>query len=909
MTDRRGGVAVLTAWVLFAALTAATASAQSSVVLPTRTGAPVVVATSASALAVARIPVPSSFPLSARVNYTVTPMVEGALVGPLTGSVNATPAPSDRSILFAVRSPRNAFAGRVQVGVARFSTSTAAVEVAIFADVAPIRALDLQPASAVVPAVAGQAVRVGLRVANTGNTTDTLSLSAVVPVGWRVDEPAPIALSARQAVDRVIAILPPPGATGAATIRLVASSRQGAVADGQVEVLLPRQPTGSAGAPGPTLRTGAAAASGPWPGVSAIQSAELQGLLSDGISVLARASTTPGPGAAGYAFTRANVASMPFLLTLSGTDWRADGGTIGSTVSELTGVNLVGRGASAVVMRSSFTATAFRATPDLGGNSADGSFSAARLEYAPGDFAVSGAAASLREERGGVTRSLDSWSLGARRHGLLGGRWDAEVARRAVAGRAHAGWSAAYERRLPDENLSVRYVHAPGGTAAFARATSELSVDGGRRLTDRVQVTASAWRTRDDGAATLSALDLDGWSAAGRLALTRDVAVSVIAHRSAFSASTSLGAFGSAERAIDAQVEHRRGPWSAQVTLSTARLQRRGALDGESVVRFAQEAPRSGLRGLVGLHGHPGTIAFTGQYERTGAGVGAAPEQWSYGLQVSGRPGLLPGDALRFDAALERAGGSFGLPPATTIRVAADLDLPQRVTVRAGVERNPWVLPEPGRSPWMYVVGVTRATTLPRLSSGEARGLVYRDENGNGRRDGGEAGFEGVAVRRGPDVAVTDRRGEFRLPGGRDPIEVDARSLPPGWLLPSTVLAPGTREAGAVAVAPVSVLFLRGPADSGRVARADLAALLVIARDGAGREWVARRTSDSSAVFDALPPGRYTIEVDASAAREPLRPEGDVPAVTVAGGVAPAPVRITMRARQLRFPTPKRGTP
>jgi hypothetical protein len=91
------------------------------------------------------------------------------------------------------------------------------------------------------------------------------------------------------------------------------------------------------------------------------------------------------------------------------------------------------------------------------------------------------------------------------------------------------------------------------------------------------------------------------------------------------------------------------------------------------------------------------------------------------------------------------------------------------------------------------------------------------------------------------------------------------------------------------------------PADSARVSRVHLADLIVTLRDSTGRQWVSRRTAPSHHVFDAVPPGTYTVLVDASQSSEPLRPVGDNPAVVIAGGRAVAPIRIVMRARALRF--------
>ena len=50
-------------------------------------------------------------------------------------------------------------------------------------------------------------------------------------------------------------------------------------------------------------------------------------------------------------------------------------------------------------------------------------------------------------------------------------------------------------------------------------------------------------------------------------------------------------------------------------------------------------------------------------------------------------------------------------------------------------------------------------------ASAEVTGVVYLDANGNGRRDPRERGLAGVKVSNGRDLAISDARGGYRLPG------------------------------------------------------------------------------------------------------------------------------------------------
>jgi len=70
------------------------------------------------------------------------------------------------------------------------------------------------------------------------------------------------------------------------------------------------------------------------------------------------------------------------------------------------------------------------------------------------------------------------------------------------------------------------------------------------------------------------------------------------------------------------------------------------------------------------------------------------------------------------------------------------------------------------------------------IASAAVRGVVFDDRNGNGIRDGGEAGIAGVAVSNGADVTLTDGDGRYELP-----TRSDAKAFvikPAGWRPPLT---------------------------------------------------------------------------------------------------------------------------
>jgi hypothetical protein len=864
----------------------------------------VVVSVSPEALAVVNVPEPDEFLTADTVNYTVTPAFPGTVVGKLSGSITA--AGGRRSIVLALRAPRRLPAGQVTLATVQFSAGVSTVNVPIIADITVRQGLTISSSSRMVAARAGSPVRIPWRVTNTGNAPDTVRVAAVIPAGWiQLDAPAPLYLGAQQGFDGSTILLPPPRAQGLTTIRLLAISRDQSTAESQVDIQVSGEWM-AAGLKGPELRLGFAAAAGPWGTTTTMQSLELQGPVSDGLSLRVRAATSPGVDGATYALSRAGMLVTPFAFQLASPQWRLDGGTLGASVSDLAGTSLVGRGATFAVRQPGWSASVLAMTPDLDLANASGSMTASRFEVERGAYTMSAALSRLSETRGPTSRTLDAVALGGTSRTFLGGRLGAELAHRRHEGGNGAGWTATYLRRTNDESIDIRYAHAPGGSRAFARAAEELSLNTSRKITDRLHLSGGAWRSRDDGA-SLSNLHMAGWTFGANIAVAEELTFTLAGRESAFDAHTNLGAFGSGERGVDATMNLRRGWWSTQVTTSVANLSRTTtSADGSGAV-FRQSAPRAGARGSLTLGSMNGTsLAWTGHYERVGPGVGAAPEQWSAGLRFTSRPSVGYRRPARLEVSAERVGGSQDAARSLMLHAALELHLPYETALLLSAERNPYVVPLAGSTDWIYVVGLTRSVSLPRIAGRGTRGVVYRDLNGNGRREQGEPGFAGVVLRRGSSVAVTDRTGSFLLAGDEQlPYELDARSLPVGWITPSTMLPATRRLVGAVAVSPLEVELQLDPADSNRVSAERLADVVVVARDSVGREWASRRVAHNRAVFDAVPPGSYTIVVDASASSEPLRPSGDLRA-TITTGRGSTLVRVIMRPRQLRYSSPRR---
>ncbi len=74
------------------------------------------------------------------------------------------------------------------------------------------------------------------------------------------------------------------------------------------------------------------------------------------------------------------------------------------------------------------------------------------------------------------------------------------------------------------------------------------------------------------------------------------------------------------------------------------------------------------------------------------------------------------------------------------------------------------------------------SSPVPAQEAGSASGVVFHDQNGNGRRDAGEPGLPGVHVSNQREIATTDAEGRWTLPHDDDTIFFVIK--PSGWMTP-----------------------------------------------------------------------------------------------------------------------------
>jgi hypothetical protein len=163
-------------------------------------------------------------------------------------------------------------------------------------------------------------------------------------------------------------------------------------------------------------------------------------------------------------------------------------------------------------------------------------------------------------------------------------------------------------------------------------------------------------------------------------------------------------------------------------------------------------------------------------------------------------------------------------------------------------------------------------------------------------------------VRRGSETSIADENGKYRVGGdGGQPVIVDETSLPDGW----TGSGPSRGDIAVSLSRSAQIEFVVAPRSGISAVDVDLQKALVIARDAAGREWSARMTGPSTATFDALPVGVYTLRFDLTQLTEPLVPRGEVPSLVIDGKEFTS-LMITLDPRPIRMWTPNQsptGTP
>lgn len=862
---------------------------------------------------VVEIPVPREVPDHLPLTWVVEPIGGTPVLSRRRGNLPASDSlrrPERPTVLVTFSIPRRARAGVLPVASVRFSGGAEQYEVPVHLVVSAAQDLELTVAEAVRGVRPGQRFTLRYRLTNLGNTPEAVEVHPVLPPLWQVAaEGDPVLrLGVHGMVERNLTISVPLGsANGSIAIRLVAvvAGQPVASAETRVEVLTGAPAIGD----GPVAALAMAFGLDPDGSAATGYALALSGQLTDGIAIAGQVSATDDGAAGGnYALTRTGLYRTRPSLQLAAANWNLAVGQAGARFSDLTGVGLSGMGGAASVQGRGWRASALMARPDHVGNLAGGLLAGGRLEVQAGTVLVSGTATHLSQDRFDQRR-LDALSLSAELPGFLRGRLGAEVAQRWTARGSAPGVAVEFDRRGTAGQLSLRAMHAPGGSGAFARATDELSALVSRNLGPRLALFGSYWSSRDDGSATFGALRSTTASAGARQQLSGTLSVGLSLQHSAFGANADLTGFQSSETGAQLTATAIRGSLRLHAIGTVSEVSRGTRFPGQVTDREA--GLRTGISGTATVTTSHGVMELSGRFDRSGTGSGTIPRQVELAIRVHQVPVLRIGDArLLLNGSLRRnAWGGFA-SARTTVGLGADAELPLGVTIGASAERNPFLLDAEGRQGgWLYGVRVARAIGLPRLSTAVTRGIVFQDLNGNGSRDQGEPGLANVIVRQAGTTAVSDADGSYRFGGEMaGPIAIDPASLPMGLLVSAPGRGAVDHDLPVVAVAPVEVRLQLATDGVARGTPVSLAPVIVMARHESGRTWVARAVEPGVAVFDALPPGRYQVLLDLLDLPETLESREALPQFVVRGTSGNPPVVVTLFSRRVAVKQLKPGT-
>lgn len=796
-------------------------------------------------------------------------------------------------------------AGRVRAAIVRFASGSTSTAIPVDIQVARTRSVQIASAEQLHGAQLGGRLTVSYSVSNRGNALDTLRVRIAAPRGWQGGGDGPEVVLAAGESRRYTARLsvPSTGSTGAASVRLLALSHDDTLAHSDVNVEVHGNvPDVHAG---PVLTTGAATVRGPYGTSTATYGLALSGELTDGVHISAHMTRAPMSSQVS-AFSRAAYVRTPPDLLLTGSTWRLGLGLASVALPELAGSWVSGTGVSFDVVRPRWTISTFAARPDrevyLPGSpaGATGELAAVHAALVAGPLTLGATAAHLLDLRFG-TRRLNALGGDVKLQLPLHVTLTAEGVERGYTGGHGLGWRTEMARSTGATSFDVRVGHSPGGSAAFGRSGDEVAANISQGIGRWMRVNGSYWRMRDSSAG-FGALLMEGWSLQPYLQISQALTLSLVAHRLRNQSANPLFKAGAGESGVGGVVDTRFGPLYASGSIMTADLER-GAVVPVTVRTSIGSTRRREFRGMLGASTMLGTVEASAEQDDNPAGMGLPPREMTFEGRLD-RVHLIPNtEAVLFHAEARRVGLLGNSRSPLVLRAGAEVQLPLGFRMLVDAERNPYALVSPtGSGGWTTGVRLERALQLPRFPTGGASMVVFRDVNGNGRRDVGEPGVPGVVVRRGSESAATDEDGRLHFSSATSgPPEIDVRTLPIGLVAPP-FSARGSKqtEIGLLALAAVDVhLALTDGAES-RVAPNDLAKVEVSAVDSAGRAWLARSDEPGDARFEALPPGHYQLQVDASGATEPLRPAGELPSFDVVNGVPPAPLTVTLRARTLR---------
>ncbi len=850
---------------------------------------------------VVSIPVPQAFSQALDVQVEIVPRGEFVVLGARIRTLVASPGRKNQ-VGVTIGVPASALAGHLVAAEARFSSvGYANVIVPIEIDVTLVRQLALRPSSVPLHGQAGKDVILRFEIENSGNARETVDTQLELPSGWasrRVWHPA-IVIEPGTIVKRTARVaIPRLSNTGSSFIKVDVRTGRELVASSTITLEVFN--AGSVGRhAGPQVVSAVSHATDGNGRKSKVYSLATNGALFDSVRIDARMSYASSLGvAATNTFARMGTFNSSPSVVLSAPSGQLSLGNTGASFSELTGLYPYGQGALLNLRKPGWELTSLGALsiqteslekrePMLG----------IRIERQLGELRVSSSLSHLADG-GSSPRRLDAAGIGVAVPSPFGSTFKAEIAERRFDGGRGMGWSTEMFRTNSGSSEQLRVSHAPGGSDAFARATNEILANISERLSPRAMVSASAWRTTD-ATSVFSGLTSSGLSLRPQYEIHSAATIAIEARSYLFDAASRAAAtnpgssFGSREGQLGITLNTRIRQFYLNTSAFMGNVTRTVTPVGQAI--FRDRSPRNYWTTTAGWSGIGGGLEAQTRIEQTRDRSGFVNQQNLYGIR--GEQVVVPWlGGIRAEGELQRVNG-FGSQKSSMMRAGVSVPLVSGFALKLDAERNSIFRMRSGRTPWVLGTRIEHSLTLPMLRAPGTGGYVFQDLNGNQRRDRDEPGVAGAMVRRGSETSIADESGKYRVGGdARQPVVVDEASLPEGW----TGTGSAHNDLGVSLSTSAEVEFIVAPRSGISMADVDLAKAHVIARDAAGREWSARMSGPTTATFDALPVGVYTLVFDLSELTEPLVPRGQIPPLVVDGKKSRS-LTVTLDPRPIRM--------
>jgi hypothetical protein len=856
------------------------------------------------------VPVPSELSRDSGVTFEAIPAGDMQLLGARTGPVvSGGEAGAAQIVVLTVRVPAHTTAGRQVGGRVRFFVrGSPRMEVVYTVDVPWSSGASIAVERRLLAARTGERIVLRYHLTNSGNAPDMIEVRAAPPERWGnsgagVRSNWHLLDGGATTEGTIIVAIPRDAATGSTWLPIVARHAGGDLAeiDAVIEIVDRdgQPPTGV------RLTTSIATVLNERMPATPFFGLDFQGALTPGIRAFGRlVQAVDARPAAARGLSQVGMFPGASFVTLEAPRWRFTGGSAGVAFSEVTGVNLWGRGATFAYDGTRWSTTAILAeprrfsTPTLG----SGYMAGAQVGRAVGSGMVHGTAVAADDPQTG--RRLEAVGIGGVAPPLGSGAWDlsGEIAARRFRGGSGVGWLGEAKQQNPDRLLLIRYAHAPGGSSAFAPARDLLVTTVSDGVTRTVRFGASLWGSVDV-TPTVEHLRSTGWSAGPQWWVKPRTLLELEFHGNDFDATSTSAVIGSSELMARVGAMRQSGRFYGTASLAGGQVSRRLGLPAPTAGTSETVADRWLLRGSIGQSTAAGAFEASASYEQNGAGSGLLPQQAVFAIRAAAVPLPVGLWGATGSASVQRYDWFGTRPAVTVVRAGFRLPLPAALALMLDAEHNPLFISSAAGG-WNVAIKLEYATGVPLLGlHATARGSVYEDRNGNGLHDSGEPGLGGVLVRRGGESVITDAAGRYRfLTRADEPIRLDEGSLPFGLIAPFA--ASQSVDLAVLPTSPVTVQLL-ATSDSNRTPpRGSLAAVRVQARDQAGNIWSARADTQGVAILHALPPGSYQIELDLTDLQTPLILRGSLPSFTIeAGGSVPTMV-IPLFPRAVRMYDP-----